>query len=359
LSERNGTRTGGGREVTISDVAEAASVSVRTVSRVLNGSPLVNAATRENVQAVIERLAFSPSLRARALAVGRSYLIGMIHDEPNVLSLGAVQKGFGEGCAAEGYELVVHAAKHRHGSPEIVEEIVRFARRSRVDGLVLLPPISESPAIPAALAELKVPVTGFAAVRVPGYTAMLVSDERRGGRLMAEHLLELGHRRIAMITGPRDRHSATERAHGFRAALRDAGVSLPSELVREGDYGFESGVREASVLLQRPDRPSALFAGNDIMAAGALKAAAQMGIRVPEALSVAGFDGSSIAEMVSPALTTVHRPLVSMARDAAELLLSMIKDEAAMDWSADLSTSLSLIRRESTGPAPDRPPGRA
>lgn len=347
MEQQDGDRRGpeGRPEVTIRDVADAASVSVRTVSRVLNQSPLVNKATRQNVQAVINRMGFSPSLRARALAFGRSYLIGMVHDDPNALSLDAVQRGIATRCAEDGYELVVHPVKQK--SAELVEEIVRFARRSRVDGLILLPPISENADIPAALSQINVPVTGFASVRIPSYPAMLVADERGGGRLIGEHLIELGHRRIGMITGPRNRHSATERAHGFRTALGSAGVSLAPKFVKEGDYSFNSGLAAGLSILAARERPTAIFACNDMMAAGVLKAAAELRIQIPDELSVAGFDGSIIAEMVSPSLTTVHRPLVDMAYNSTSLLMSIIESRA-VDWSADLSTSYSLVPRAST-----------
>ncbi len=336
---------GNGTGVTINDVAAAASVSVRTVSRVLNKSPKVSAETREQVQAVIARLGFSPSARARGLASGRSYLLGMVHDDPNALSLAAVQRGIGECCVPRGYELVVHAANHEAG--DIVANLVNFVRRSRVDGLFLLPPISEQAAIPAALGELGVPVIGLAAVRIPTYPAMLVSDERGGARLVAEHLIALGHRRIAIVAGPRSRFSASERAQGFRSALHQAGLSLSPGYTREGDYSFGSGVTAGHDLLSLDEPPTAIFACNDIMAAGVLKAAAASGRSIPGDVSVAGFDGSLVAAMVSPALTTVNRPLVEMARDATALLIDML-EAGSLIGGPDLSATLELVIREST-----------
>lgn len=335
--------------VTINDVAAAAGVSIRTVSRVLNRSPKVNAETRLHVQRTIDAMGFSPSLRARALAVGRSSLIGMVHDDPNALVLDTVQRGIVGECVARGYELVVHPAVHSES--DVVSEIVTFVRRSRVDGLIVLPPVSELPAIPKALAGMKVPVVGLASVRIPSYPAMLVSDERGGAEAIANHLIGFGHRRIAIITGPRAFHSATEREQGFRAALRGAGINLAASHVLEGDYGFDSGVAAAERLLSLADRPTAIFASNDIMAAGVLKVATRMGIGVPGDLSVAGFDGSVIARMVSPALTTVHRPLRSMARDATALLIDMIED-SSLSWTSDQAVGLTIEVRESTGPAP-------
>lgn len=338
-----------GEPMTIADVAAAASVSVRTVSRVLNQSAKVNEHTRRAVQDVIERLNYSPSLRARALAAGRSYLIGIIHDDPNALVLDTVQRGVVERCVARGYEVIVHPA--RLADPEVAAEIARFVRRSHVDGLVVLPPLSEVLQIPALLADLKVPAIGLASVRIPSYPAMLVTDERAGAHLLGQHLIGLGHRKIGFITGPRAFHSAVEREQGFKQALREAGVTLQPTHVREGDYSFDSGVRAAEAILGGADRPTAIFASNDVMAAGVLNVAARLRLRVPDQLSVAGFDGSVLARMLSPTLTTVHRPLNTMASQATTLLLDMIEDPA-LTWSADLGVQLTLEKNDSTGPCP-------
>lgn len=327
---------------TILDVAEAAAVSVRTVSRVLNGSPKVNATTRATVQAVIERLGYSPSLRARAFALGRSYLIGLVHDDPNALVLDATQRGAVECCVERGYELIVHPTGHDRAT--IASEVASFVRRSRVDGVLVLSPVSEIAEIPTALAAMRIPSVGIASVRIPSYPAMLLSDERAGAHLVGEHLIELGHRRIGFVSGPRDFYSATEREQGFRKALRSGGIELPSAYVREGDYGFDSGVRAAEELLTMADRPSAIFASNDIMAAGVLNAAARLGMSIPRDVSVAGFDGSVLARMLSPTLTTVNRPLRDMARRATALLLDMIETSpkaAPSDLHAELSLHIS------------------
>jgi LacI family transcriptional regulator len=335
--------------VTISDVAEAARVSIRTVSRVINNSTLVNKETREAVQAVIERLGFMPSSRARALASGRSGLIGVVQDDPNALVLHDFQRGIVETCSERGFELVVHPSKFT--SPRLVEDVVQFVRRSRVDGLIVLSPISEVAAIPAALTQLGVPVVGLASVRIPTYPAMIVSGERKATAQVAEHFAALGHRRIALITGPRAYYSATEREQGFRMGLDRHGIALPQEYVREGDYGFGSGIRSAAELFDLAEPPTAIFASNDIMAAGALKEALKRNLTVPGRVSIAGFDDSLIASMISPALTSIRRPLLKMASQATERLLLMI-GSGRIDRYADINAELTLVERESTGPAP-------
>ncbi|HEX8485338.1 LacI family DNA-binding transcriptional regulator [Sphingomonas sp.] len=338
------------KSVTITQVAEAAGVSIRTVSRVLNDSPKVAAEVRERIKATIETLGFRPSSRARALAFGRSSLIGVIQDDPNAHVIGVLQRGIVEVCAAKGYELVVHPAKFGH--PELMPSIEDFARRSRIDGLIVLPPISEASSIPMALSQLGVPTVGIASVRVPGYPAALVSCERDATALLADHLVALGHRRIAIVTGPMHFHSAKEREQGFRTALAAHGLPLPDAYVREGDYGFASGHAAAGALLDLAAPPTAIFASNDIMAAAAIKAAFDRGIAVPAQLSVAGFDDSDIASMVCPALTTIRRPLFEMAKAAAERLIGMIEDRSLTSL-PDHHVALSLIERQSTAPACD------
>ena len=334
------------KSVTITQVAEAAGVSIRTVSRVLNDSPKVAAEVRERIKATIETLGFRPSSRARALAFGRSSLIGVIQDDPNAHVIGVLQRGIVEVCAAKGYELVVHPAKFGH--PELMPSIEDFARRSRIDGLIVLPPISEASSIPMALSQLGVPTVGIASVRVPGYPAALVSCERDATALLADHLVALGHRRIAIVTGPMRFRSAAERLIGFQSALSAHGVVLPAEYIREGDYGFASGLNAGGALLGLRDPPTAVFAGNDIMAAGVMKAANQAGVAVPARLSVVGFDDSDIAGMVTPALSTIRRPLAEMARSATLRLLRMIGGaDVAVD---DERIDLHLIERESIAP---------
>ena len=336
------------RSVTIGDVAAVAGVSIRTVSRVLNDSPKVNGETRQRVQAIIAKLGFQPSLRARGLAAGRSFLLGVVQGDFNAHVIGLFQRGIVEVCSASGYELIVHPAAT--DDPDLAPVIGAFVRRSRVDGLLLLPPISENADIPRVLAELGVASVGIAAVDIPGYSWMLVSDERGAARQVAEHLIGLGHRRIAMITGPMKFHSAQERLAGFREALNQAGLDLPEPYVRVGDYGFQSGRDCTAALLALPQPPTAIFASNDIMAAAALKTAADLGVNVPGDVSVAGFDDSDIATMVTPSLTTVRRPLHAMARDATLRLMSLINGDAT---EADVSPiSLSLIERGSTARAP-------
>lgn len=328
---------------TIADVAARAGVSIRTVSRVLNRSPLVNAATREQVEAVVAALQFRPSARARGLATGRSFLLGLAHNDRNALVLDPLQRGIVGAAAARGYELVVHPVAPGGGDP--VADVLDFAGRSRVDGMVVVPPVSGIAGVAEALGGIGVPAVALSSVALSGYGAVLVSDERGAARAVADHLVALGHRRIALLSGPGDAPSARERRAGFLAGLAAHDLTLAQEA--EGDYGFDSGVAAATQLLASDLRPTAIFAANDVMAAAVLKVAAGRGLDVPGDLSVIGFDGSILARMLTPALTTVHRPIADMAAAVTTRLIDRI--EGGGD-DTPLSVALSLSIGGSCGP---------
>lgn len=312
-------------DVTISDVAAYADVSIRTVSRVLNRSTKVNAQTRERVEAAIQALGFRPSARARGLATGQSFLIGMVHNDLNALVLDTVQRGMVREATRRGYEIVIHPT---HTPPEgAVNDVLEFINRSRVDGLVVLSPVSTVEGLPQALAEAEVPAVALSPTELKGYTGVVVSGERAAAAAVARHLLELGHTRIALISGPSAAFSARERRAGFVSALLERGCGLTGEA--EGDYSFNSGAAAADRLLSLDPRPTAIFAANDVMAAGVLKAAAARNIAIPQDLSVVGFDGSILAEMLTPSLTTVHRPMGDMAQLATAWLINMVERQEA------------------------------
>lgn len=341
----NAGRGRAGAGATINDVASAAGVSIRTVSRVINNSPKVNRETRERIEAAIAALGFRPSARARGLATGRSYLIGVVHNDRNALVLDAVQRGIVAEASARGYELVVHPAPPAEAGA--VEDVLGFVRRSRVDGVIVLSPVSGVSGMGAALGGAGVPAVAISSVPIDGFAAVLVSGERAAAADVADHLVGLGHRRIAVVNGPAGVHSASERRAGFVAALARHGLNPVAE--DEGDYGFDAGYAAAERLLALAPPPTAIFAANDIMAAAVLKAAVARGVAVPEALSVVGFDGSMIATMLTPALTTVQRPLGEMAQKTTRRLLDLIEGAAG---DVDLGAALTIAPGGSSGPAP-------
>lgn len=342
MKDQGEHRSGG--ETTINDVALAAGVSIRTVSRVLNKSPKVNLATREKIEQAIAQLNFRPSARARALAMRRSFLIGLIHNDRNALVLDAIQRGVSALTSERGYELIVHSTPLEPDAA--IADVLAFVERSRVDGLVVLPPVSGVPGLAERLAAEQILAVALSSVEIEGFAEVLVSEERTAGEDVARYLLGLGHRRLGFVNGPLDTASAAERRTGFLAEAEKAGASV---MEAPGDYEFASGVAAAQALLAAPNRPTAIFAANDIMAAGVLKVAAAHGIAVPTELSVVGFDGSLLTRMLSPSLTSVMRPFGEMAAAAAARLIARIERKPVPDQ--DLP-QMRIVPAESTGSAP-------
>ncbi len=317
------------QQLTISDVARLSGVSKRTVSRVINNSPKVGKATREKVQSVIDELSFRPNAQARGLAARRSYLMGMIYDNPDALFIDEVQRGVLSVCRELGYELVVHPCDRY--SDRLVIEAIGFVNRSKLDGVIVLPPISEDNDLAGALGRAQVPYVRLASVALDTADHVVIANERSAVAAMAEYLVKLGHRRIGYIAGPAGRKSTRERLEGFCEALKKHGCAPCEEMIARGAYTFESGIECAQALLTNPERPTAIFASNDEMAVGVIYAAQEMGLKVPGDVSVAGFDDSVLATRIRPSLTTIRRPVREMARLATTKLIASIdgrEDEA-------------------------------
>jgi LacI family transcriptional regulator len=302
---------------TISDVARMAGVSSMTVSRVINERPNVSPETRARVLEAIERLGYMPSAHARGLAVGRSNAIGIL--VPDIISEWTLPLVLGAARAAEhrGYRLILHTTGTGKVERESTQETMVSA--DLIDGLIVA-----SWRVPISWAR-KVDRQKLPVVLVDGYTrpqdVLWVSATDRGGmREAARHLLQLGHRRIAFIGGGEKAYLARQRFTGFVDALEEAGLSLDSELVRQGDFTRESGYRQAYHLFQSGPRPSVLLCASDPMAVGALQALHELGLGVPEQVSVMGFD-DTLAPQTSPPLTTVRRPYAEMGEVALRLLV--------------------------------------
>jgi LacI family transcriptional regulator, galactose operon repressor len=316
---------------TISDIARLSGVSKRTVSRVINNSPKVRKDTREKVQSIIDDLSFRPNVQARGLAARRSYFLGMIYDNPDALYIDEVQRGVLSVCREFGYELVVHPCDWN--SDTLTSEAIAFVDRSKLDGVIVLPPVSEDNDLAGALGKDDVHYVRLAAIALDTADHVVVSNERSAVAAMAEYLVALGHRRIGYVAGPEGRKSTRERLEGFCEALAKHGCTPSEEMIRRGAYTFDSGRECGQALLEISDPPTAIFASNDEMAAGVIYAAQDLGLRVPEDVSVAGFDDSALATKIRPSLTTIRRPVREMARLATTKLIASIdgrENEARM-----------------------------
>lgn len=341
---------GGDKKPTINDVARLAGVSKKTVSRVINQSPFVKEETRENINRIIAEIGFSPDPQARGLAFRRSFLIGLAYDNPNPQYVVNMQLGMLDGMRGSGYELVVHPCNR--SNPTFIADFRRFIERQRLAGVVLTPSASEDDRVKAVLHEVGTPYIRIASVPVDDAAHMIISNDRVGGRAAARHLAELGHTVIGFISGPTSFRSSQERRGGFEDELKARGLDLADEYVMHGAYTFETGVSCAAELLKRTPRPTAIFAANDEMAAGALHAVVRAGLKCPDDVSIVGYDDFQIASSVWPPLTTVRTPTRETGRMAAEKLIALASAGAEPPQQAAYETSPALVVRESTGPAP-------
>jgi LacI family transcriptional regulator len=336
---------GRSRKATIKDVAAHAGVSVATVSRVLNGHADVSEETRQSVLDAIRVHGFTsrrsprgPSARGRLVAV-------MFPD---------IQSEYFAGILAGVLEALQGLDMHGvfcwdHGPDEDAPLHERLLGRATKGGILIFP--SEQPEAVAELLDHEYPFVvidprGPMAAGVASVTAANMA----GARAAVGHLVELGHQRIAAITGPRGLMSTEERLLGFRAALAAAGMLADDELVREGWLSMDGGYQAMQGLLDRPERPTAIFAFNDRMAVGAVRAALERGLRVPADISIAGFDDSDWSRVAQPMLTTVRLPVQEMGRISVTFLKRLLDREPVDSLHVELATT--LIVRGSTGPAP-------
>lgn len=334
----------GSGKPTINDVARIAKVSKKTVSRVINKSPLLSEKTRAQVEAVIAEIGYVPNPQARALALRRNFVIAAIHDNPNAQFLVNVQKGILEGIEGTDFGLMVQPVDRN--SPTMVDDIRNFLERQRPYGVVLLPPISENEQLARLCDEFGCRYVRMTSMPLDDPTHVVTSNDREAVCGAVTYLIEQRHRRIALIEGPQGFGSATERRAGYEEAMTAAGIAIEPWMIATGDYTFESGVKAGLSLIDGDIRPTAIFASNDEMAIGSVIAARRRDIAVPRELSIVGFDDTPLSGQIWPALTTVRWPIAGMAKNAALKLIAVADD--ITDYGSVLPSS--LIERNSVAP---------
>ena len=342
-------------KVTIDDVAELAGVSIKTVSRVVNREPNVREATRAKVDAAIAELNYQPNKAARNLASHHSHIIGLIYDDPSyyeIPSAGYVirmQQGTLSACHTSNYELLIHPCQYR--KKDIGNEIKTLIEQVRPDGIVLAAPLSNMPKIVRAIEATGTPLVRLSPGTANGKQLSVVTNDREISAEMTRYLASLGHTRIAFITGHPSHKAVGNRYLGYRDGLEQSGLRFSEQLVAAGDSSIGSGEECAMQLLKTGNRPTAIFAANDDMAAGVIRVADRLGIKVPDELSVAGFDDIALARQIYPALTTINQPLSAMAEHAAVALIASVQGKRTLLGTEIVPAALQI--RESTGPASD------
>lgn len=330
--------------VTIIDVARESGVSYSTVSRVLSGFEHVSEDARVKVLKAADRLGYVVNLQARSLAGGRSNVVGVLVPALDNGYILEVARGIDEELNKEGYSLMLYTT-HQHGGKE--SRFVNAIANGLCDGLLLVVPL-----VPAnyleALHRRKFPFVLVDQADPSNQSATVYATNWQGAYDATTHLISLGHRRIGLIKGRMDLASGVERLEGYKAALLDHQISLDETLIYAGDFFQPTGYNGGHHLLGLSNPPTAIFASNDLMAFGTLQAAGERGLRVPDDLSVIGFDDIPHSVMVHPRLTTVHQPLDQMGRVAVRMLLDQIEQPDKPPRHLALGTR--LILRESTAP---------
>jgi len=332
-------------KITIGEIANLAGVSKTTISRVLNNKPDVDPATREKILAIIAEYNFQPNAFAKAISLQNSHYIGLLvpHKVEYIFSNAfytEVMRGVSTEVDACGYYLLIcyaHAGNY-----------LDIYNQNRVEGFVLLSPGSYHKGIIETLKAEKVPFVSTAKVTNEEMVYVDI-DNFHGGTLVMEHLISLGHRRIAYIGKP-SLISSIERMNSHEAVLKKYGLPCDPSLVLISDSSsIEDGYQNTQQLLNNPNRPTAIFLANDIMAVGAIKAIQEAGLRVPEDISVAGFDNIPLASYSNPPLTTVHQPAYQKGVVATQLLIQQLEKK---ETPSSRILDVELVIRGSTGPVP-------
>lgn len=337
--------------VTIRDVARVAGVSVSTVSRVLNEKDDVAADTVARVQAVIQELAYTSSLAARSLRSRRTNVIGLIVPDIGDSFSIQVMKGVNRAIARADYDLIAYTSGStaKPSSAEHEQYYVSLLNGSLTDGVVIVTPGTTSFSTAGPVVAVDPNKQG------PGCTSVIATNHA-GAVTAMEYLLGLGHRRIGFIGGRPDLQSAEQRLQGYKDALGAHGIAPDSVLITVGDFTTATARLCARRLLQAAERPTAIFAANDQSAIGAVEAAREMGLQVPQDLSVVGFDNIPEAAYFNPALTTVDQFIDRMGQAATEILIDLIKGRAIDSTRCEVATQ--LVVRDSCRPMGSAGAGR-
>lgn len=328
-------------KVTLAQIAETAGVSVPTVSKVLNGRQDVSAPTRQKVERLLEAHGYRRTTRSTPDIP----LIEIVFHELDAIWAMELILGVEQVARASGASVVLTQSGTRHApGPEWIEGVLRRRPLGVILVFSALPKVYKQQLRSRSIPFVIIDPAGDPEPDVPS----VGSANWSGGLAATRHLIECGHRRIGIITGPEDMMCSLARLDGFRSAMATAGLEADPSLIAYGDFHVEGGYDRAMAMLDRPDRPTAVFAGSDLQAIGVLEAAAALGLRIPEDVSVVGYDDVAVAKWSRPALTTVHQPLRKMAEAACEMLLRL-QTGASATTRMELATSL-VVRKSTAAP---------
>lgn len=308
---------------TMKDIARLAGVSTSTVSHVINKSRFVSDEIAERVNNAAQQLNYAPSALARSLKMNRTQTIGMLVTTSTNPFFGEVVKGVERSCYHKGYNLILC---NTEGDNQRMKASINTLLQKRVDGLLLMCSTLEGERLDVFDRYPDIPVVVMDWGPILFASDKIQDNSLQGGYMAAKHLIECGHREIGCITGPLIRHQAQMRYEGYKRALAEAGIAINPDWIVESDFECEGGYQAFEKLYERGKLPSALFVCNDMMAMGVIQAANQRGLRIPDDLSLIGYDDVHIAKFMTPALTTIHQPKYRLGKAAIDTLLYRLEN---------------------------------
>ena len=315
---------GASAKATIFDVASRAGVSIKTVSRVVNNEPNVRDKTREKVSAAIAELDYRPNAAARGLSSQRSFVVGLIYENPDEFSyVKDVLNGALGACEAAGYTLILRPVAIAKND-NLAAQVKQFIDEAAIGGVVLPAPIGDVTEVLEVLREANVPIATITPMTSPDDVLSVHCDDEQATALLTEYLIDRGHQSIGFIKGHPAHAASDKRLAGYKKALKSASIEFSSKLVRQGYFDFKSGRSATAKLLEAQQPPTAIIASNDDMAAGAIFEARERGLDIPKQLAIVGFDDTHVASHVWPQLTTARQPIEEMARVATNLLIQRL-----------------------------------
>lgn len=326
----------------IRDVARLAGVSVATVSAVMNGKDTVSAASMQRVQAAMKALDYHPDQVARSLRVGRTNVIGMIVPDISNPFFAEIMRSVEEASEKKGFSVIMCDSNEDSGR-ERQHLNTLYARR--VDGVLLASSVSD--AAQDRLTLRRFPIVFVDAIPIGTKQGAVIVDNFQGAYLATRHLIELGHSKIAIITGSLDRSVAIDRLEGYRKAMQEAGFVVPDDYIKRGDFHVPSGHQRGMELMKLPAPPTAIFACNNRMTLGLLRALADLNIPCPDRVSVVGFDDADWATIFAPRITCVAQPTHEIGKVATEMLLEKILSRNGNHQHANVVLQAELRVRES------------
>lgn len=331
---------------TMEAVARIAGVSTMTVSRVLSGKGYVGQETRRKVEETVRKTGYIPNFSARSLASAEAPFIGLAYLNPSGGYLGEFLIGALSAARGAGLHVILEACSFE--PRDWADELSSFAKQSQLRGLILPPPLCDDESVLEAASMLDIPTVRVSPSRhEPGFASIRI-DEYRAAFEMTTKLIKMGHRDIGFVKGPDNQEAAKQRHAGFVDAMQQAGVAIVRRWVGNGDFSPGPASDFGRRILSRKERPSAIFASNDDMAAGIYTAAHQAGLRIPDDISIVGFDDQPIAKSLWPGLTTVHQPIAAMAGRAVELIAASSKnDPASTEAARDIIFPYEIMSRGS------------